>query len=205
MKPELKAAQWFAEGVKKSHQFEDALRQTRRFMMDAAFNFMRARALLPHGSWGDFCELHGDEIAPRTVRFWCQLAEEAIAWVRVADPKLKSLDEIHAAARDLVIQSPKPLVALCRHLGHMRPFGEYDAVKYAQRKLGNGNTAQFEFEFSDLLAPLDQLCHFGEDNYTFKYPKGVDEAEFLDEALAKSRAVVKRLEAIKQHGRIIEA
>lgn len=204
MKLEQQVAHWFAEGVKKSREFDRSLKNTRQVAMDAAFHFRRARELCAHGQWEEFCEFHLSEISPRTVRFWCQLAEEAIEWVKKSGVPCKTIAEVHAAARDMVMQSPKPLVALCRELGHLRKFGEYDEIKYAQRKLGAGSPAQFEFEFSDLLAPLDHLCHFGEDNYVFKFPAGVDEQAFLDEAIAKSRAVVKRLEAIKNNGGIIE-
>ena len=202
MKPEQQAAKWFAEGVKNSLLFDRDMKHAREHGMDAAFFFLRARELSPHGAWGEFCDLHADEISPRMVRFWCQLADEAVAWVKAAQPALKSITEIQAAARELVMQSPKPLIALCRELGHMRKFGEYDAVKYATRKIGS--TTQIEFDFLDLLAPMDHLSHFGDPNYTFKYPEGRDESEFIDLAIAKTRTALTRLETIKKHGRIIE-
>lgn len=203
MKPENKAYALFKIGVEKAKAFDRNMKQLRRDGIDAAFAFQQAREVTPHGEWGLFCQVHQDEISPRTVRFWCALADEAIAWVKESAPHLKTIPEVQAAARDLVMQSPKPLIALCRELGHMRKFGEYDAVKYAQKKLGGGSD-QIEFKFDELLAPLDHLAHFGEDNYTFNYA-GRDEREALDEAIAKTRAVLNRLEHVKQHGRIIEA
>ena len=203
MKPETKATALFNIGVEKAKAFDRDMKQLRRDGIDAAFAFLSARELVPQGEWGLFCEIHADTISPRQVRFWCALADEAIAWVKESAPQLKTIAEVQAAARDLVMQSPKPLIALCRELGHMRKFGEYDAIKYATKKLNGGNS-QIEFAFDELLAPLDHLAHFGEDNYTFNYA-GRDEAEVLDEAITKTRAVLHRLEHVKQHGRIIEA
>lgn len=204
MKPETKAYALFKIGVEKAKAFDRDMKQLRRDGIDAAFAFQQAREVTPHGEWGVFCDVHKEEISPRTVRFWCALADEAIAWVRESNPQLKTVSDIQAAARDLVMQSPKPLIALCRELGHMRKFGEYDAVKYAQKKLGGGS-AQIEFKFDELLAPLDHLAHFGEEKFTFTYPAGRDESEVLDEAIAKTRAVLERLEHVRKHGRIIEA
>lgn len=203
MKPETKAHALFKIGIEKAKAFDRNMKQLRRDGIDAAFAFQQAREVTPAGEWGMFCEIHSEEITPRTVRFWCALADEAIAWVQESSPQLKTIAEVQAAARDLVMQSPKPLIALCRELGHMRKFGEYDAIKYATKKLSNGSS-QIEFHFNDLLAPLDHLAHFGEDNYTFNYA-GRDEQEVLDEAIAKTRTVLNRLEHVKQHGRIIEA
>lgn len=204
MKPEIKAASLFRIGVEKSRAFDRGMKQVRRDGIDAAFAFHQAREVTPHGDWGLFCETHAEEISPRQVRFWCQLADEAVEWVKLANPKLATSTEVQAAARELVMQSPKPLIALCRELGHMRKFGEYDAIKYATKKLTSG-TQQIEFKFDELLAPLDHLAHFGEDKFTFTYPAGREESEVLDEAIAKTRAVLERLEHVKQHGRIIEA
>jgi hypothetical protein len=204
VKDQAKAIALFKIGLDKARKFDRDMKQLRRDGIDAAFSFMAARELVAQGEWGLFCEVHAENISPRQIRFWCQLGEEAIAWVRSSNPKLNTVSEIQAAARDLVMQSPKPLIALCRELGHMRKFGEYDAIRYATKKLGGG-TAQIEFKFDELLAPLDHLAHFGEDKFTFTYPAGRDEAEVLDEAITKTRAVLERLEHVKKHGRIIEA
>lgn len=203
MKLEQQAHKWFAKGVEKSAKFRRDFIELRRTMMDAAFCFIEARECIGHGNWLDFLELHKAEIAPRTVQFWIAMAEQAIEWVKEAQPTLKSLTELHKAAREIVIQSPKPLVALLRDLREMRKFGEYDAVKYAAQKrlLNNG---QIEFDFAAVLEPLDALCHFGDSKYSFVYPEGKDETEFIGELETKLDAALTRVRQIKQHGRVIE-
>lgn len=203
MKPEAKATALFNLGVDKARAFDRGMKQVRRDGIDAAFAFMQARELVGHGDWGMFCEAHSEDISPRAVRFWCQLAEEAIAWVRQAKPELKLVSEIQSAARDLVMQSPKPLIALCRELGHMRKFGEYDAVKYATKKLAS-SSSQIEFDFDKVFSAVDLLAHIGEDNYVIKYPENKDETEALRELRDKMAASVKRLDQIIEHGRVVE-
>lgn len=203
MKLEAQAAKWFADGVKKSAKFQKDCAELRRTMMDAAFDFLRARECVPHGQWLDFLELHRAEIKPRTVQFWMRLAEDAKEWVLAAQPGLKTVNELHAAAREMIFQSPKGLVTLGRELGQFRRFGEYDAVKYAQRKLGGG--AQIEFDFASAVPVLDALCRFGDEAYDFIYPAGVDEENFLDELETKLDSAIKRVRQVKQRGRAIEA
>lgn len=201
MKPEQQAAQWFIEGVKKSQAFDAGMRKIAKDFVDAAFCFLRSRELVPHGQWADFCELWATSISPRTVRRWCQAAESAIEWAKKANPGLKTTSELHACAREMMLQSPKGLVALCRDLKIMRPFGEYDAIKYAQKKLSAG---QIEFAFDSVFAPLDALAHFGDPKYQFVFPEGKDESTCIAEVKAKLQAALKRVEEIEQHGRVIE-
>lgn len=204
MKLEVQANKWFAEGVKKSTKFERDCTELRRTMVDAAFCFLEARELVGHGNWLAYLDLHKKEIGPRTVQRWIKLAEDATAWVLAGQPALKKISEIHAAARDLIFQSPKSLVALGRELGQFRKFGEYDAVKYAAQKrlLSNG---QIEFDFAAVLEPLDALCHFGDEKYQFVFPAGRDETEFIGELETKLETALTRVRHIKQHGRVIES
>jgi len=201
MSTESKAHGFFLEGVKKHGAFDRSLKQARADGMDAAFLFLQARELVEHGQWGQFLELHADRISPRTVRFYCQLADEAVLWVQADQPKLKLLSDIQVAARHMVMQSPKPLIALCRELGHMRKFGEYNAIKYAIKKSGQ---AQIEFNFDKLTSSLDVLTHFGDENYSFVYPEGKDESEYLGEVEAKLEAALVRIRTIKEHGRVLD-
>lgn len=202
MKLEQQSHQWFSKGVAKHVEFNRQFKLTRQAGVDAAFFFLQARACVEHGDWAQFCELQADKISPRQVRFYIQLAEEAIQWVQREKPGISKVGELHLAAREMVMQSPKGLVALCRELGHMRKFGEYDEVKYANRKLGR--QGQIEFDFAKVLAPLDVLAHFGDENYTFTYPEGKDQAEFITEVEAKLEAALQRVRQIKQSGRAIE-
>lgn len=177
------------------------MKQVRRDGIEAAFSFLRARASFTHGEWIQFVDLHTKQISLRTVQFYCQLAERAREWVLDNQPSLTDLDSINRAAVEMVMQSPKPLIALCRELGHLRQFGEYDAVKYAERK---GGSTQIEFDFAKVMAPLELLAHIGDDNYRFNYPDGVDETAYISEVETKLEAALVRVRQIKKNGRIIE-
>lgn len=202
------ASKWMQEGITQARRCRDAFEETKIRALNAGVLFAKARQEVGEGEFSIFVARYEDrqETTRTTVYRYIQFSEGVLEWAKAEHPELVNKPEaLLKAAYKVVLQSPKSFVALMRQLGEMRKFGEYDAVKYATRKLGNGNTAQIEFKFDELLAPLDHLCHFGEDNYTFIYPAGVDESQFIDEAIAKGKAVVARLEAIKQHGRIIEA
>lgn len=203
MKLESKAHGFFNEALKKNDAFIRGMKQVRRDLVDAAFYFLQARQCFEHGEWGTFCAMYKDRISDRTIRSYCQMAEAAIEWVREAQPALKSVIEIQAAAREIMLQSPKQLVGICREVGFMRKFGEYDAVKYQQKRIGNGN--QIEFNFEQVVSSLDVLTHFGDSNYSFVYPDGKDEVEFMGEVEAKLEAALRRVREIKKHGRVIEA
>lgn len=198
--PRNQAEKWFAKGVEQHEVFDRSVKTARRAAIESGFAFLRSRAAFEHGEWEDFVVNHPN-INLRTVRFYCQLAEEARHWVLDAHPGLRTLEEIQAAAISLVMQSPKPLIALCRELGHMRKFGEYDAVKYAERKSSPG---QIEFHFEKVTPFLDILAHFGDENYEFIFPEGVAEDDFIAELETKLDSALVRLRHIKKHGRVIE-
>jgi len=201
------AEKWFSRGVDKHLAFERGLKQARRDFTDAAFAFLRCRAAFEHGAWLEFLRLHS-AITPRMVQHYIELARHAQDWVlRNPDitPKPKTADQVNELARELILHSPKPLVVLCRELKFMRPFGEYDAVKFASRRLGNGTGEQIEFDFASVIEPLEALCHFGDEKYQFNFPSGRDEAEFIAEVETKLDAALTRVRQIKQHGRVIEA
>jgi hypothetical protein len=193
------------QGITESHNVRKTFAQTKLHAMNAGVFFIKARKELEGtGDFNDFLATFEQNISRPTVYRYIQFTESAIEWVQAEHPAEKNPDSLLKLAYKVVLQSPKPFIALMRQLGEMRKFGEYDAVKYATKKLNGGN-AQIEFKFDELLAPLDHLAHFGEDKFTFTYPAGRDEAEVLDEAIAKTRTVLTRLEHVKQHGRIIEA
>ena len=199
------ANKWMQQGIAESNRCRESFEQTKIRALNAGVFFIKARTEVGDGEFSIFVARYEDrgETTRTTVYRYIQFTECALEWAAAQHPELKNKPEaLLKAAYKVVLQSPKPFVALMRQLGEMRKFGEYDSVKYATRKLNNGS--QLQFKFDELLAPLDHLAHFGEDNYTFIFPDGVDESQFIDEAIAKSRAVTKRLEHIKQHGRIIE-
>ena len=91
------------------------------------------------------------------------------------------------------------------------PFGLYYKPSEAEKaeariKEGTPSSAgQMELKFEQLVTSLDHLAHFGDDNYSFTYPEGVDETEFIDGAIVKAEAAVARLKQIRDQGKAIEA
>lgn len=203
MKPVVNVHKWFERGIAESENCRKSFKQTKIHAMNAGMAFAKARETL-EGEFVAYLAKYEHVVSKTSVYRYMEFFETAMAWAADQNPALKNNQaDWVKAAYDVVLQSPKPFIALMRQLGEMRKFGEYDSVKYATKKLTGA--PQIEFSFDELLAPLDHLVHFGEENYTFKFPEGRDESEFIDEALEKFRAVVKRLEQVKAHGRIIEA
>lgn len=205
--PKKEAQRLFLRGIEKHESFNRTMKQLRRDAIEAGFYFLRARAAFDHGEWGEFLSLNSDKISDRTVRFYMQLAEQASQWVRYKNPTLKDLDAVKEQAIAMVIFSPVPLVNLCRDLGHMMKFGEYFADDYEEKKkkrLGDSSAGQLDFDFAKVMAPLDVLCHFGDENYNFNYPEGVDTVAYMTEVETKLEAALTRVRQIKQHGRVIE-
>ena len=172
------AQKWFDAGLSTAGKFLAAWRNAKGYVCDAGLLFMKARETCQHGDWGAMLQDNALRIKPRTVQFYIQITEAALVWAREANPELPD-SKLPAAAREVMMMSPKPLVALLRDLREMRPFGEYDAVKYAQRKgLGNG---QIEFNFCKLVASFDALEHIGDANCVIELPEGTDEKTALRE------------------------
>lgn len=195
------ARRWFEAGVKCNVDFLESWRRARATAINAGFLFIKSRSLCSELEWSALLADEAERIKPRTVQFYMQLAQAALDWAKAERPELAGAKLQEFALKSVMLMSPKPLVALLRDLRIMRPFGEYDAVKYAQKKLGGG---QFEFDFAAVLKPLDDLLHFGEANYQFIYPEGVDTVEFMSAVEAKLEAALARVRMIKQHGRIID-
>jgi len=186
------AEKWYALGLQKHQAFERGMKQARRDVVDAAFAFLRCRAAFDYGEWGEFLMLHTD-ISPRTVRDYIELARHAQDWaLRSTSPMPKTIEAVNAIARDLILYSPKPLIELCRDLKFMRPFGEYDRVKYHQAK---EDGSQLSFDFSRLAADVDVLTHLGEKNFELKFADGVDQVGALKELKAKLKLIDGKIDA----------
>jgi len=194
------AARWMLEGIREHEAFNAAFRSARAHAINAGFFFLSARQQIADGNWGEFLFGYNHKISERAVRFYMLLATEAIEWVKHAQPQLAGLDKIQAAARDLVMESPKPLVALARELGFMRRFGEYDAVKYATRKR-LGDAGQIEFEFTAAEHTLDLLC---DPKVVLKFPESADQHEALTELKGKLQSATARVEHLLQNATPIE-
>lgn len=199
------AIRWMDEGIKQAQMGRASFLKYKECTLNAAFFFFSARQSLPDGAWGEFLIGYDHKIAARTVRFYVQVAEAAIEWVKKKSPGITGVEKIMKAAKEMALQSPKPFVALLREEGFMRKFGEYDSVKYATTKrLGNGGS-QIEFEFTAVASSLDLLTHLGDENYQFIYPEDKNTTEALAELETKLETALTRVRTIKQHGRVIEA
>jgi len=189
------AQKWFESGLQEAELFKTAWRKAREHVMRAGFFFIRARESCPNGDWSLFVQAQsGGRISERTVRLYMQLAEAALVWARMAEPQTAGGKLEEVATKEVMMMSPKPLVALLRDLREMRPFGEYDAVKYAQRRLGNGQL-EFELDFEKAFASVDVLDRLGSPGFTLNFPEGKSEEEGLTELREKMKSVLAKIDA----------
>lgn len=203
MKPATSTAKWMERGIAESTACRKAFSDTKLHAMYAGHAFAQARQTMP-GEFVDYLATFSDRVSKTTVYRYIEFYEAALNWAAEANPQLRDDPEaLFRAATSVVLQSPKPFIALMRQLGDMRKFGEYDAVKYATKKLA-GASSQIEFDFDKVFSAVDLLAHIGEDNYVIKYPENKDETEALRELRDKMAASVKRLDQIIEHGRVVE-
>lgn len=201
----MTAIKWMLEGIREHELFQRAFLSAKEHALNAGIFFLSAMDRLGDGDWGLFLEGYSHKIPKRTVQRYVEFASEVLEWAKAQNPKLIGMEKLAEVAREMVLQSPKGLVALCRELKLMRKFGEYDEVKYRKQKLIGNSQQQFEFTFESIVVSLDVLTHFGDSNYTFNYPKGVDEVEFMSQVEAKLEVALARVREIKKNGRLIEA
>jgi hypothetical protein len=172
------AQKYFDAGLSESEKFVGAWRRAKGHVADAGFFFTKSRDACPQGEWVMLMNLNAARIKPRTVQFYIQVFEAAVTWVKELKPETPA-GKIRDAAREIMMLSPKPLIALLRDLRELRPFGEYDSVKYAQRKsIGDD---QLELDFSKVISSFDALDHLGEANFHLIIPAGTTEEKALDE------------------------
>ena len=172
------ADKWMLEGVREHEQFQRAFQSAKEHALNAGIFFQSAQANFEHGEWDNFIAGYSHKISRATIYRYLQFAQEVLEWAKSENPKLVGMEKLSAAAREMVLQSPKGLVALCRELKLMRKFGEYDEVKYRARKLLGDGGAQIEFEFEAAEKTLQMLC---DPKVHFKFPEGTDEAVALTE------------------------
>ncbi len=200
-KPNIQQAQkWLDAGINETGKFQSAFQAMREHAFRSGFLFMKARDCCPQGEWGQLLISNANRMKPRTVQFWIALAEAGLAWTREMCPEISPAKAQEFTIKEVLMLSPKPLVALLRELKKLRPFGEYDAVKYATRKLGTGQ--QLELNFAQVIASFDALDHLGESNFTFLLPAGANEEQALTELKTRlERALVKINESLEDRTR----
>lgn len=201
------ATRFFLQGLEKHAAFSRGLKQMRKDAIEAGFFFLQARSGFPHGDWEIFLDGYRDKISRPSVHQYMQLADLSLRWARYKHGDIKHPDALRDKAIEMVLVSPKPIIALARELGHMLKFGGYFEEDYQAKKskrLGNG-PRQIEFSFAEVHTHLELLTHLGDDNFAMQYPEGKDEVEALVELETKLEAALARVRQIKQHGRILEA
>lgn len=172
------AEKLFARGVKHHMAFDGAIKSARREAIEAGFDFLQAKAGFEHGDWMKQCAVYEKEISDRTIRSYMQLADLSWRWVLYKNPKVKDIDEIKKLAIEMVLVSPKPLVELCRELGHVLKFGGYFEEDYQEKKKKNLLGGQIEFDFTAAESTLRMIC---DPKVALKFPDGADEVEKLTE------------------------
>lgn len=185
------AEKHFIAGVKNSVVFNSTMLAARKAAVDAGFEFLLAKAGFEHGDWGRQCELYKDKISVRSIQSYMQLADLSWRWVLYKNPKVKTVEEARKLAIEMVMVSPKPLVELCRELGHVLKFGGYFEEDYQDKKKRKLLGGQIEFDFTAAASTLDTLCA---DNVTFKFPEDVDRVEALTGLKAKCQLAITRID-----------
>ena len=187
---------WIEQAIVQHESFVAGFQKLKEHALNAGIFFLTAQQIAEHGDWEMELLAHQEKVSRTTVYRYIAFANEVLEWTKVEHPKLTSMEDLRKAAVKIVLQSPKGYIALCRQLSLMRKFGEYDEVKYKAKKLlGQG---LIEFNFADLATSVEQLTHFGDTNYTFKFPEGVDEAEYISTVELKLEAALSTIRRIKK-------
>jgi hypothetical protein len=181
---------WFEEGIKQHEAFQSFFIQAKERALCAGWFFLRARnALDRETSFELFCQPYNEQVSFRTVQRYIEFTEACLAWASAEKPALANQSEkLLEFSKKMVLQSPKPMVALCRSLRLMIPFGEYDAVAHARRKL-NG-PRQIEFDFAAVVTSVEVLDTFDVDYLLSTMPEGTDarlEMSAIEQKLRNAR------------------
>lgn len=211
------AHRWMEKGIAENVHTRTAFEKTKAHALTTGYYFLKAREHWD-GDFKELCLTYKDKIGFRTIQRACEFTSEALAWVVRDNPALQH--DVEAQLKEafkMTLESPKPLVGLLRALKksnatgnpntdfQVMPFGLYIAKDPAEEKIKKLLGSQREFSFVTMLDSLDVLAVPGDDNCQFIFPEGRDEVEVIDEALTKARAIVARLEQIKQTKSVIEA
>lgn len=201
-KPSPSAARkWMELGLAEHAAARASFAETKRRMLNTGWYFLCAREAWT-GDFGELLALYQGKIGRTTIYRAMEFTAAALAWVVEQNPILAHDPEAQLkAAYHLTLQSPKPLVALLRSMKkenaggdpknafELLPFGLYDEVRYAQKRLGNG-PRQVEFDFLSVSSQIELLTHLAEPNYSFKLPEGTSEVQALQQLEQKLDAAL---------------
>jgi hypothetical protein len=185
---------WMESGITACGKARQAFQLTLGQMVTAGYYFMRARAALDRQTnVADFFAHFKARISPATIYRYIELTERVFADCAVKAPALAGNDaKLFAAAQKMRLESPREFVAVCRAEKLMRPFGEYDSVKHAQKKLKG--PAQMEFVFDVVVESARVLRNFDLDTFFATMPENADATEQIKLMIADCRASEAKLE-----------
>jgi hypothetical protein len=187
------ASGFMDEGIKKHIDFKRLWVSSKEAAIDAGYYFYRARNEVGDGNFSEFLLCYEKKIARTTVYRYVEFVGEVLAWAANDSPQLIGKTEaLIKRGKELVMQSPKGYIALCRQLEVMRKFGEYDEVKYAKKKLAG--TSQIEFDFLDVCEALDVITQLGKSDVVWKLPEGKQTPEALRELKTKLDTASKQVD-----------
>lgn len=165
-----------AVGIEQANLARRTFRQLNLHMLNAGVAFIRARDAAT--DFAALVESYKSQISRASVYRYMAYAEAILAQATEARPDLAgSTDRILEYARDMVIQSPRPLVAVLRADGALRKFGEYDAVRYQRRKLGMPRP--IVIRWPAIMDHLDALLRISDQSVRLAVPDGTTERESL--------------------------
>ena len=191
IKKNISAAKYIEQALREHQQFILAFKKCKEHALNAGFFFLAAQAAAEHGDFNAVLLKYSELVAERTVYRYIEFANEVMAWVKLENPEANA-DTALKLAKEMVMQSPKGYIALCRQLQLMRKFGEYDEVKYKTRKL-LGDGKQIEFSFDELAAHIKVFTT----DFRITLPEGKDEATALTELETELEAALTNVRARK--------
>lgn len=178
--PTTHADKWLKQGIEESALARRKFRECWSHMLNAGMFFLKAQESCKEGNFELLLETYEADVSRATVYRHMAATRDAMEWAAASNPALKNdPTRLFEQAKKMVLQSPREFVAICRQLGEMRKFGEYDAIKYARRKL-LGDEQQMELDFGKARASLEILERIDQIEFT-NLPDGVTIETALDE------------------------
>lgn len=154
-----KAEEWFLAALEEDKKSCSAFTNMIAATFNAGIYFSNCKAEIKYGEWEQWVEAIITErsypISRRTIYRYIEFAEDVIAYAATQNPGITNRDKLIAAARKLTLHSPKALVSVLRERKQLRQFGEYDPVRYQQKRDEPAEQLTFAFEpLTDRLKPL---------------------------------------------------
>jgi len=185
------AATFVKKAIAHHDRFTKSFRTAKASYLTAGAFLSKAHALVLHGSWEPLLEQFG--LDRSTAHRYEELYTEAMDWARAEHATLQDEEKLFKCALEMVIESPKGLVALCRQLGEMKQFGTYNSAEYEAKKLTQAaDTAIGRIDEGTYRRVLKSLDWVVADTLNVEGlgQHSIDQlAEWLEKALHKLRSV----------------